>query len=567
MGSRKRLGDLLQEKGLLTEEELNEALKLQRESGEKLGDALVKLGLIQPEQMADVLSEHLGIPRVDPNRCYIPSELVNMVPDDLLNGNQILPIELENNLMTVAMTDPLNILIIDELQQATGFNIKPVIATNEEIMTALGRTMDIASSARAVFDEYLDDSLDFDADDDNEEQLLGDAPGVRLANLILQQAVRDKASDIHLEPTEDDLQVRFRIDGILRNVMTVPKRLRNDVNSRIKIMSNLDITERRRPQDGRIQAVIDGVEVDMRISTLPTIHGEKIVARVLNKSTGILSIEQFGFSQQNTEEILRVLRLNQGLILVTGPTGSGKTTTLYGFLQHLNTVEKNIITVEDPVEYQLPGINQVQINHKVGLTFASGLRSVLRQDPDIIMVGEIRDQETAEIAIRSALTGHLVLSTLHTNNTVATIARLLDMDIDPYLISSTLVAVISQRLVRKICNDCKEQVELTDPLLIRFIKSYGIEPPEFVYQGRGCPACQDSGYRGRVAVEEMLILNKELKQAIDNRAHESLLRDIALKSGMVLLQVSAIKKLIAGITTGSEILRTVYSIDGEEALF
>lgn len=567
MGSRKRLGDLLQEKGLLTEEELNEALKLQRESGEKLGDALVKLGLIQPEQMADVLSEHLGIPRVDPNRCYIPSELVNMVPDDLLNGNQILPIELENNLMTVAMTDPLNILIIDELQQATGFNIKPVIATSEEIMTALGRTMDIASSARAVFDEYLDDSLDFDADDDNEEQLLGDAPGVRLANLILQQAVRDKASDIHLEPTEDDLQVRFRIDGILRNVMTVPKRLRNDVNSRIKIMSNLDITERRRPQDGRIQAVIDGVEVDMRISTLPTIHGEKIVARVLNKSTGILSIEQFGFSQQNTEEILRVLRLNQGLILVTGPTGSGKTTTLYGFLQHLNTVEKNIITVEDPVEYQLPGINQVQINHKVGLTFASGLRSVLRQDPDIIMVGEIRDQETAEIAIRSALTGHLVLSTLHTNNTVATIARLLDMDIDPYLISSTLVAVISQRLVRKICNDCKEQVELTDPLLIRFIKSYGIEPPEFVYQGRGCPACQDSGYRGRVAVEEMLILNKELKQAIDNRAHESLLRDIALKSGMVLLQVSAIKKLIAGITTGSEILRTVYSIDGEEALF
>lgn len=567
MGSRKRLGDLLQEKGLLTEEELNEALKLQRESGEKLGDALVKLGLIQPEQMADVLSEHLGIPRVDPNRCYIPSELVNMVPDDLLNGNQILPIELENNLMTVAMTDPLNILIIDELQQATGFNIKPVIATSEEIMTALGRTMDIASSARAVFDEYLDDSLDFDADVDNEEQLLGDAPGVRLANLILQQAVRDKASDIHLEPTEDDLQVRFRIDGILRNVMTVPKRLRNDVNSRIKIMSNLDITERRRPQDGRIQAVIDGVEVDMRISTLPTIHGEKIVARVLNKSTGILSIKQFGFSQQNTEEILRVLRLNQGLILVTGPTGSGKTTTLYGFLQHLNTVEKNIITVEDPVEYQLPGINQVQINHKVGLTFASGLRSVLRQDPDIIMVGEIRDQETAEIAIRSALTGHLVLSTLHTNNTVATIARLLDMDIDPYLISSTLVAVISQRLVRKICNDCKEQVELTDPLLIRFIKSYGIEPPEFVYQGRGCPACQDSGYRGRVAVEEMLILNKELKQAIDNRAHESLLRDIALKSGMVLLQVSAIKKLIAGITTGSEILRTVYSIDGEEALF
>lgn len=564
MGSRKRLGDLLQEKGLLSDEKLAKALNLQRESGEKLGDALIKLGFITPEQMADALSEHLGIPRVDLNRRYISTAVVNMVPEELLKDNSILPLEVENNVMTVAMTDPLNIVIIDELQQATGLTIKTVIATVEEIGNALNRTRDIVSSARKVFDEYIDENVEID--EQQQEQLLGDAPGVRLANMILQQAVKDKASDIHLEPTEEELQVRFRIDGILRNVMTVPKRLRNDVNSRIKIMSSLDITERRRPQDGRIQTVIDNIEVDMRISTLPTIHGEKIVARLLNKSQGVLGVEQFGFSPETTKQILRVLQLNQGLILVTGPTGSGKTTTLYGFLQHLNTVEKNIITVEDPVEYQLPGINQVQINHRVGLTFANGLRSVLRQDPDIIMVGEIRDQETAEIAVRSALTGHLVLSTLHTNNTVASIARLLDMNVDPYLISSTVVAIISQRLVRKICTECKEAVHLTDPLLINFIESYGITAPEIIYQGKGCPACQDSGYRGRLAVEEMLVLNKDLRQAIDERAHEGRLRNIALKSGMMLLQINAINKLLAGVTTGSEILRTVYSIDSEEAL-
>ena len=283
--------------------------------------------------------------------------------------------------------------------------------------------------------------------------------------------MREHASDIHLEPQEDEMDVRFRVDGILRKVMTVPKRLRSGVQSRIKVMANLDITERRRPQDGRMQLKVGDAEVDLRVSTLPTIHGEKIVARVLNKAHGLLSIDELGFSDQTTEQLLRILKLNQGMILVTGPTGSGKTTTLYGFLSHLNSVEKNIITIEDPVEYQLEGINQVQINPKVNLTFATGLRSILRQDPDIIMVGEIRDTETAEIAVRSALTGHLVLSTLHTNHTVATIARLLDMNIEPYLISSTVSAVISQRLVRKVCPDCRQAVPLTDRLMIQFIKS------------------------------------------------------------------------------------------------
>ena len=445
MTARKRLGDILIERGLLNEQQLQLALEDQRTSGDKLGDILVRLGYITAEKMADALSVHLGYPRVDLARQYIAPEIVELVPDQFLQSHAVLPLAVENSILTVAMTDPLNIFVIDELQRITGMAVNPVIATAEEIKTALSRAQDIASTARKVFDEYADSDDDEDQEELEQDQHLGDAPGVRLANIILEQAVREHASDIHLEPQEDEMDVRFRVDGILRKVMTVPKRLRSGVQSRIKVMANLDITERRRPQDGRMQLKVGDAEVDLRVSTLPTIHGEKIVARVLNKAHGLLSIDELGFSDQTTEQLLRILKLNQGMILVTGPTGSGKTTTLYGFLSHLNSVEKNIITIEDPVEYQLEGINQVQINPKVNLTFATGLRSILRQDPDIIMVGEIRDTETAEIAVRSALTGHLVLSTLHTNHTVATIARLLDMNIEPYLISSTVSAVISQR--------------------------------------------------------------------------------------------------------------------------
>ena len=565
MAPRRRLGDILIERNLLNEQQLNEALTMQRNSGEKLGTALVKLGFVTAENMADALSDHLGIARVDLDRHYISTPVVKMVPEELLASHEIFPLSVENNQMTVAMTDPLNILIIDELQRITGLSIKPVIATGKEIKSALARSHDIASTARKVFDEYSEEDDEEHRVEQETKQYLGDAPGVRLANMILHQAISERASDVHLEPQEEHLEVRFRVDGILRNVMSVPRNLRNDVNSRIKIMANLDITERRRPQDGRIQTEIDGVEVDMRISTLPTIHGEKIVARVLIMSHGVLSIDQFGFSQSSTNKILRTLRLNQGLLIVTGPTGSGKTTTLYGCLAHLNTVENNIITVEDPVEYQLPGINQVQINHKVGLDFATGLRTVLRQDPDIIMVGEIRDTETAEMAVRSALTGHLVLTTLHTNNTVATITRLLDMGIAPYLLSSTITALVSQRLVRKICLDCKMEVPLHDPLMTRYIESLGFTAPEKVFEGKGCPACHDTGYRGRLAIEEILLMNKDLRIAIDEGANEHVLRDIAMHSGMIPLEHNAIHNLIDGNTTVAEIIRTVYSVDHEEA--
>lgn len=565
MTGRKRLGDILIERGLLDEHQLQQALEDQRTSGDKLGDILVRLGFITAEKMADALSVHLGYPRVDLARQYIAPEVVELVSDAFLKTHEILPLEVENNILTVAMTDPLNIFVIDELQRITGMSIQPMIATAGEIQTALSRAQDIASTARKVFDEYADPEQD-ESPREEEDQHLGDAPGVRLANMILEQAVRENASDIHLEPNEEAMEVRFRVDGILRPVMTVPKRLRSGVQSRIKVMANLDITERRRPQDGRLQLKVGNHDVDMRVSTLPTIHGEKIVARVLNRAHGLLKIEELGFSPQTTEQIRRILRLNQGLILVTGPTGSGKTTTLYGFLSHLNSNEKNIITIEDPVEYQLEGINQVQVNPKVNLTFATGLRSMLRQDPDIIMVGEIRDTETAEIAVRSALTGHLVLSTLHTNHTVATIARLLDMNIEPYLISSTVSAVISQRLVRKVCPDCRQAVPLTDPVVIRFIKSLNMAVPEQVYQGTGCPLCNDTGYHGRAAVEEVLLINKKLRQAVDHHAGEDELKQIAVEAGMVTLQENAVNKLIAGITSVEEIIRTVYSIDEQEAL-
>lgn len=562
---RKRLGDVLVEAGYLSNQQIQKALDHQRNSGDKLGHILVQLGMITPEKMADALSVHLGYPRVDLARQYIEADLVSLVPDQMLAENAVLPLRVDNGILTVATTDPLDIFLIDELQRITGMSVSPVIATEEEIKTALSCSRDIASTARKVFDQYTDD-----ADDEDsflqKDQYLGDAPGVQLANMVVEQAVRDHASDIHLEPTEEDMDVRFRIDGILRKVMTVPRRLRNDVQSRIKVMANLDITERRRPQDGRIQIKVGDSDVDMRVSTLPTVHGEKIVARILNKAHGLLSIDQLGFNAETAEKLRRILKLNQGLVLVTGPTGSGKTTTLYSFLSHLNTVEKNIITIEDPVEYDLAGINQVQINPRVNLTFATGLRTVLRQDPDIIMVGEIRDRETAEIAIRSALTGHLVLSTLHTNNTIATVARLMDMGIEPYLISSTITAVISQRLVRKVCPDCKQEVPLTDPLVIQFIKGLGMAVPEKVYKGSGCVLCNQSGYHGRVAIEEVLIMNKNLRQAIDMRAGEEQMRALALESGMNTLQENAVAKLTAGITTTDEIVRTVYSIEEQEAL-
>lgn len=558
---RKRLGDILQDYGLLTDEQLTLALEEQLKTGDRLGQALIKLGYVAADQVAAALSEHLKIDRVDFTRRYIPPEVVNLVPPTMVTEQLILPLEIDEGILLVAMADPLNINVIDDLQRITGKNIRPLVATEAEIADAFQRTRNIAHSAKEVIDRYK--QVDDEQELHDEAKVLGDAPGVRLANMILEQGIKQKASDVHLEPHEDGMRVRYRVDGILRDIMEIPKHLQGDVNSRIKIMSNLDITERRRPQDGRIQMNLDGQEVDMRISSLPTVYGEKIVARLLHKSSNLLELEDFGFSPKNLERIEQMLRLNQGLILVTGPTGSGKSTTLYAFLNRLNSPEKNIVTVEDPVEYRLRGVNQVQVNPKAGLTFATGLRTVLRQDPDVIMVGEIRDEETGEISIRSALTGHLVLSTLHTNSAIATVTRLLNMNLEPYLLSSTIIGVVAQRLVRTICPDCKEATKLADPVLIHFIRSLNMEIPELVYYGKGCPMCNKTGYRGRTVVEEVLMFNKELRMAIESKRSESELIEIAQRQGLVTLQEAAIHKLVLGITSAEEIIRTVYSVDME----
>jgi type IV pilus assembly protein PilB len=557
---RKRLGDILQERGLISQEELAAALEEQRRSGDRLGESLVKLGFVTADQVADALSEHLRIERVDFGRRYLAPEIVELVPASVITSKYVLPLEVEDGFLVVAMADPMDINVIDDLQRLTGKIIRPLVATEEEIIEAFQRTRNIAQSARELLNDYEQEEGE---EEEQTQQYLGDAPGVRLANLILEQAIMQKASDIHLEPLEGRMKVRYRIDGLLRDIMEIPRHLQGDVNSRIKVMAGLDITERRKPQDGRIQLSFNGTEVDLRISTLPTVYGEKIVARVLHRANHLMDLDEFGFSPADLEKMESMLRLNQGLILVTGPTGSGKTTTLYAFLNRLNSPEKNIVTVEDPVEYRLDGVNHVQVNPKVGLTFATGLRTVLRQDPDVIMVGEIRDEETGEIAVRSALTGHLVLSTLHTNSAVATVSRLINMGLEPYILSSTIIGIVAQRLVRRICFDCREEVELTDPLMIRYIRSLGLEPPQVVYQGKGCPLCGGTGYRGRTAIGEVLVFNREMRQAVDRRAGEDELLDIALRSGMTTLQRAAVAKLAQGITTAEEIIRTVYSVDME----
>lgn len=559
---RRRLGDTLLDQGLLTEEELATALEEQLRTGERLGRTLVRLALLSESEVADALSKHLGIKRVDFSELYLSAEVVDLVPAAFIMTKRVLPIEVENGSLLVAMVDPLDITVIDDLQRLTGKMVQPLVATEEEIIDAFQRTRNISQSARELISRYKEEEAV--AQEMDRLEYLGDAPGVKLANLILEQAIKQKASDVHFEPHERGMRVRYRIDGLLRSITEIPRHLRNDVNSRVKIMAGMDITERRKPQDGRIQMTADRVEVDMRVSSLPTVHGEKIVARILQKSGSLVKLEDFGFSPLDQRRIRRMLQLNQGLLLVTGPTGSGKSTTLFSFLNSLNSPEKNIVTVEDPVEYRLDGVNHVQVNPRVGLTFATALRTVLRQDPDVIMVGEIRDEETGEIAVRSALTGHLVLSTLHTNSAVATISRLLNMNMESYILSSTIIGIVAQRLVRTICPDCKESVELMDPVMLRYIESLGIEVPKTVYRGAGCPVCKNTGYRGRTAVAEVLVFNKEMRDAVERSASEAELWDIALRAGMKTLQRAAIDKLIEGVTTPEEIIRTVYSVDMEE---
>lgn len=558
MRSVTRLGDLLVTKGLVTQEQLTEALQLQRKTGKRLGETLVELGYITEEQLAFELSRQSGLPIANLNEEPLDPTLLSLLPEQFFKRFRVLPAKVEGRVLHLAMVDPFDVQVIDDVRRLTGLEVKPLLSTPSDINAAYQRHLDLQDSADQVIGDLSEEE---DSDLLFEQNLadmdVGHVPGVRIVNLIIHQAVTSNASDVHLQPEESEVVVRFRIDGVLRKVMTLPKRLHPDLVSRLKVMANLDITNRRMPQDGRLRVLVENNTIDVRVSTLPTVNGEKVVLRLPNRNLATVSLEEIGFLEDSVYRIEQMLIQNQGLILVTGPTGSGKTTTLYSFIRRLNVPDVNIVTVEDPVEYRMPGITQVQVRRRGGIDFADGLRAVLRQDPDIVMVGEIRDAETASVAVRASLTGHLVLSTLHTNDAAQTVVRLLDLGIEPYLLSATLIGVVSQRLVRKLCNRCKRATRNLEPADRLFL---GMEEAT-VYQSVGCPACNHTGFTGRIPIEEVLIMTKELRQQIKKGLDEQVIAKLAKAQGMKTIKENAIERVLKGETTVLEAARSVYTLD------
>ncbi|WP_243385539.1 GspE/PulE family protein [Bacillus kexueae] len=541
-----RLGDLLVQSRKITEEQLHQALQ-EKEQGQKLGDVLLQKGYITELQLVEELEFQLGIQHVSLYNYPFDTSLVKIVSKEFAKRNLVIPLKKESGKLYVAMADPMDYFAINDLRLSTGFTIEPVIATKDDIYRSLNKLYDIED-----FDEeWMANNAMANAANTNVED--EDSPIVKLVNQLIQRAITQNASDIHIDPHEQKLVVRFRVDGTLRTERQLPKQVQDHLTTRLKIMANLNITEQRLPQDGRIKIDIDFRKVDLRVSTLPTIYGEKMVIRILDFGSTINDIEQLGFSPNNLMLFKKMIERPHGIILITGPTGSGKTSTMYSALNILNEESHNIITIEDPVEYQIDGINQIQINPKIGLTFAAGLRAILRQDPNIIMIGEIRDLETAEMAIRAAMTGHLVFSTLHTNDSIGTIGRLKDLGVEPFLIGSSLSGVVSQRLIRKICRDCKEKVEASMREKQIFAR-YGIEI-EFVYRGKGCPTCNMTGYKGRTAIHEVLEITEEIRNAILNVSPMSDIRSLALQNGLTFLIQDGLLKVMEGITTTEEILR------------
>lgn len=544
---RKRLGDLLVEAGLITEAQLQEALQ-QKAPGQKLGDALLQRGYITEQQLIEVLEFQLGIPHVSLYRYPIDPKLTNLVPKEFAKRNMVMPLKAEGDRLLVAMADPMDFFVIDDLRLSTGFHIETAIASKDDILRAINKYYDI--------DESMEDFLRMAPTQETVEEervTEEDSPIVRLVNQILQLAIEQRASDIHIDPQETKVLIRYRVDGVLRTDRALPKHMQSVLTARIKILANMDITEHRVPQDGRIKMNIDFHPVDLRVSTLPTVYGEKIVMRVLDLGAALNDIQKLGFNKLNLQRFIELIERPTGIVLITGPTGSGKSSTLYAALNRLNSEEVNIITIEDPVEYQLEGINQIQVNPNVGLTFAQGLRSILRQDPNIIMVGEIRDRETAEVAIRASLTGHLVLSTLHTNDALSTVTRLIDMGIEPFLVATSLAGVVSQRLVRRVCRDCQYEQEPTKREMEIFARR-GIKIDK-VIRGRGCPTCNMTGYKGRIALHELLVMTDDMRRVILNHEPFSKLRELALKNKMIFLIDDGLLKVKQGITTLEEVLK------------
>ncbi|MBD90332.1 MAG: type IV-A pilus assembly ATPase PilB [Deltaproteobacteria bacterium] len=556
------LGDVLVRNDMVSEDELEEAKAEAAKGGAGLTGALARLGYVKETQLVEFLSRQYGVPSINLEEVEVEEDVIEMIPQDVAERHGIIPIDKHGSTIVVAMTDPSNIYAMDDIKFLTGFDVEAVVTSEASIESALERYYG-GSSGEEIFDDVDVDEVDFmsesaaDLDLDNLEDEAGEAPVVRLCNVVLVDAIKRGASDIHIEPYEKEFRIRYRIDGVLYEIMRPPMRLRNAITSRIKIMSELDIAERRLPQDGRIKLVMGkDKEVDFRVSILPTLFGEKSVLRILDKSNLQLDMTKLGFETPQLETFLTNIHQPFGMVLVTGPTGSGKTTTLYSALQDLNKVTENISTAEDPVEFNMAGINQCQMRDSIGLNFAAALRSFLRQDPDIIMVGEIRDFETAEIAIKAALTGHLVLSTLHTNDAPSTINRLLNMGVEPFLVTSSLNAIVAQRLARRICGECKEPIELEE----KTMKDIGMSDEQIAdckpTMGKGCKTCNETGFKGRVALYEVMAMNDGIKEAVLQGYSAMELKKEAIALGMQTLRQSAIHKLMDGTTTVSEILRT-----------
>jgi general secretion pathway protein E len=557
--ARRRLGEILIERGRLDPAALERALRLQAESGEKLGQLLVTLGLCAQRDVAEALAQQLAIPLCDASAYPEFPILEERVSARFLRESRALPVREDEAELALAMADPTDEYTISAFEMVTGRAVRPLVAIPTELDAALERLYGAGKSAlgQIVGDvEQRVDDLAFDADVQQLKDLASEAPVIRMVSLIITNALEMRASDIHIEPFENRLIVRYRVDGVLHEVESPPRRLSAAIISRIKIMANLDIAERRLPQDGRIRLRVQGKEIDLRVSTVPTMHGESVVMRILDKGGVALDFKRLGFEDDTLKSFLDVLLQPHGILLVTGPTGSGKTTTLYTALDRLNQPDVKILTVEDPVEYQMPGINQIQVKPQIELTFANALRSIVRQDPDVIMIGEIRDLETAQIAVQSALTGHLVLSTVHTNDAASTVNRLLDMGVEDYLLTSTVIGILAQRLVRTLCAQCKEPYQALPELVEQMhLRKFVPDGPITLWHARGCPACANTGYTGRVSILEMLPMTDALRSLVMRHATATELRAEAIAEGMLSMYDDGLRKALKGVTTFEEVLR------------
>ena len=558
----KRIGKVLLDKKYITEDQLNSALKIQANSSKKVGDILVETGVITEEQLVEVVAERLNIPKFNLSAMVINPKILTLIPVDMARRFNIIPVFKMGNILTVAMADPLDVIALDEVKYHTQCVIKRTVVARTALLQAIDQYYSVADSVRDIIENS--DEQQKIAQDTTPDLLDAFAEAgstvVKLVNMILTRAIKDGASDVHFEPDENELRIRYRVNGIMREEAAPPKKLQAEIISRIKIASDLDVSEKRIPQDGRMAIRVDNREVDLRVSTLPTIHGEKVVIRILDKRKLRTGLSDLGMNDEVLEVWRSRIHTPEGLILITGPTSSGKTSTLYASLQEINSIEKNIITVEDPVEFSLPLINQVQINEKAKLSFASALRAILRQNPDIIMVGEIRDSETAAIAVRAALTGHLVFSTIHTNDSIATITRLMDMGIEQYMVASALEAILAQRLVRTICEDCKEEAELS-PTLAAKAFPFGIPQDITFYRGTGCRQCRNTGYAGLTGLYELVQMTDSLREMILVKASETAIKAEAHRHGYRPLFEAGIELVKAGVTTIDEVMKVTSSME------